>query len=136
MPECRRKISPASAFLMVVSCLSHATAFRHQGSVRYRWSRISPALPSYVNAKVSSLRHINDMLLIKNFTLSSPLEIDMLVKGLWPDTFSRQYTYNSQVSDRFKSAICFRLDSFDKIIFIYPQFHYNIRQRTDELIAY
>jgi hypothetical protein len=33
MPE---KDSPASAFLPVVSCLSPASAFRHQGSVRYR----------------------------------------------------------------------------------------------------
>jgi hypothetical protein len=44
MPE---KVSPASAFLPVVSCLSPALAFRSQGSVRYRWSRISSALPSY-----------------------------------------------------------------------------------------
>ncbi len=47
MPECRRKVSSASAFLPVVSCLSPASVFRHQGSVRYRLSRISPALPSY-----------------------------------------------------------------------------------------
>jgi hypothetical protein len=47
MPECRRKVSPALAFLPVVSCLSPASAFRNQGSVRYRWSRIGPALPSY-----------------------------------------------------------------------------------------
>jgi hypothetical protein len=39
--------SPASAFLPVVSCFSPASAFRHQGSVRYRWSQTSPALPSY-----------------------------------------------------------------------------------------
>ncbi len=43
----QEKVSPASAFLPVVSCFSLASAFRHQGSVRYRWSRISPALPSY-----------------------------------------------------------------------------------------
>ncbi len=47
MPECQKKVSPASAFLPVVGCLSPASAFRHKGSVRYRWSRISPALPSY-----------------------------------------------------------------------------------------
>jgi hypothetical protein len=47
MKECRRKVSPASAFLLVVRCLSPASAFRHQGSVRYRWSRIRPALPSH-----------------------------------------------------------------------------------------
>jgi hypothetical protein len=47
MSECQRKVNPASAFLPVVSCLSPASAFRHQGSVWYRWSRISPALPSY-----------------------------------------------------------------------------------------
>jgi len=48
IPECRRKVSPASAFPPVVSFISLAMAFRHQGSVRYRWSRISPALPSCV----------------------------------------------------------------------------------------
>ncbi len=42
----RRKVSPASAFLTIVSCLSPASAFLHQGSIRYRWSRIIPALPS------------------------------------------------------------------------------------------
>jgi hypothetical protein len=47
MPECRREVSPASAFLPVVSCLSPASAFRHQGSVRYHWSRVSQALPTY-----------------------------------------------------------------------------------------
>jgi hypothetical protein len=47
MSECRRKVSPASsAFLPLVICLSPASVFQHQGSVRYRWSRISPALPS------------------------------------------------------------------------------------------
>jgi hypothetical protein len=47
MSEYRLKASPASAFLPVISCLSPASAFRHQSSVRYRWSQISPALPSY-----------------------------------------------------------------------------------------
>jgi hypothetical protein len=37
----------ASAFLPVISCFSLASAFRHQGSVRYRWLQISPALPRY-----------------------------------------------------------------------------------------
>ncbi len=40
MPE---KVRPASASLPVVNCLSPAS-----GLVRYRWSRISPALPSNV----------------------------------------------------------------------------------------
>jgi len=47
MSECRRKASPVSAFLPVVSCLSPASLFWHQDSVQYRWSRIIPALPSY-----------------------------------------------------------------------------------------
>ncbi len=47
IPECRKKISPASAFLPVVNCLIPASAFRNQGSVRYRCLRISPSLPSY-----------------------------------------------------------------------------------------
>jgi hypothetical protein len=34
------------SFLLVVSSLSPASAFRHQDSVRYRWSWISPPLPS------------------------------------------------------------------------------------------
>jgi hypothetical protein len=37
MSECWRKVSPASAFLPVVSCLSPASVFRHQDSVWYRW---------------------------------------------------------------------------------------------------
>ncbi len=55
MPE---KICLASIFLPIFSRgstprtnrsgSSPASAFRHRGSVRYRWSRISPALPSYV----------------------------------------------------------------------------------------
>ncbi len=44
MPE---KVSLASAFLPVVSCLSPASAFRHHGSVRYCRSWISPAQPNY-----------------------------------------------------------------------------------------
>ncbi len=49
MLECwtfRRKVCPALAFLLVVSCLRPASAFKHQGSVWYRWSQISLALPS------------------------------------------------------------------------------------------
>ncbi len=40
----QEKISPASALLPVVKCLSPAS-----GSVRCPWSRISPVLPSYAN---------------------------------------------------------------------------------------
>ncbi len=47
MPECRRKVSPASAFLLVVSCISLASRFWYQGSVWYHLSRISLALSSY-----------------------------------------------------------------------------------------
>ncbi len=57
MPECRRKVSSASAFLLAVSCLSLASAFRHQGSVRYRWSWISPAFPSYDNYKLYTISY-------------------------------------------------------------------------------
>ncbi len=49
MLERRRKVSPASAFLPVVSCLSPAPVLRNQISVRYRWSRIIPALNSSDN---------------------------------------------------------------------------------------
>ncbi len=52
MSECRRNVSPASAFHSVVSCLSPASAIRHQGSVRYRWSRSSPALLSYIKCGI------------------------------------------------------------------------------------
>ncbi len=52
MPECQRKVSPASAFLPVVSCLSPASAIRHHSSFRYRWSRISPAFPSHAAANI------------------------------------------------------------------------------------
>ncbi len=48
MSECRRKVGPASAFLPVVSCISSPSVFRHQGSVRYRWSRIIPAFAQLV----------------------------------------------------------------------------------------
>jgi hypothetical protein len=52
MQECWWKVSLASAFLPVVSYLSPASAFRHQGSVRYRWSWISPTLPSYAHMEL------------------------------------------------------------------------------------
>jgi hypothetical protein len=52
MPE---KVNQASAVLQVVNCLSPASAFRHQRSVRYRWSWNNPALPSYVQQKLCSL---------------------------------------------------------------------------------
>jgi hypothetical protein len=52
--KCRKDRMPekrwsASAFLPVVSCFSPASAFWHQGSVRYRWSRTSPVLSSYAS---------------------------------------------------------------------------------------
>jgi hypothetical protein len=58
MPEYRRKVSPASAFLPVVSYLS--PVFRHQGSVRYRWSRIIQALPSSVKYEYGSTEYEPD----------------------------------------------------------------------------
>jgi hypothetical protein len=42
MPDCRRKVSPASLVLPLVFCVSPAST-----SVRYRWSRINPTMPSY-----------------------------------------------------------------------------------------
>ncbi len=50
MLECRNtreKVSLASAFLRLINCVSPASAFRHSGSLWYRWSQISPVLPSY-----------------------------------------------------------------------------------------
>ncbi len=71
MPECRKKVSLASAFLPVVSYFNPASAFRHQGSVQYCWSRISPALPSYGydGQNVTMLLHYMDH-----------------IHMLWPDT--------------------------------------------------
>jgi hypothetical protein len=43
MPE--KKVSPASAFLPVVHCLSPASAFRHQGSPVHGSIRHCPAMP-------------------------------------------------------------------------------------------
>jgi hypothetical protein len=64
MLECRRMVSLASAFLSVFSCPSPASAFRLQGSVRYRWSQISPALPmpSYANNPQSPQSQIESQL--------------------------------------------------------------------------
>ncbi len=49
MPECRKKVSTASVFLLVFNWLSPASPFRHQSQFVYRWPRISPALTSYAN---------------------------------------------------------------------------------------
>jgi hypothetical protein len=43
MPECREKVSPASAFLPVVSYFNPASAFRHQG-IGIPASGLSPVL--------------------------------------------------------------------------------------------
>ncbi len=55
MSECRRKVSPASAFLPVVICLSPASVFRHpagHGLVRH-----CPALPiSELDGEVKSIQ--------------------------------------------------------------------------------
>jgi hypothetical protein len=55
--ECRKKVSPKSAFLPVLNCLSPTSAFRHR-SVRYRycWSRIRPTLPCYGSNYCSQCR--------------------------------------------------------------------------------
>jgi hypothetical protein len=42
IPECRRKVNPASLVLPLVRCISPAST-----SVRYRLSQINPAVPSY-----------------------------------------------------------------------------------------
>jgi hypothetical protein len=51
MPECWRKVSPVSAILPTVNFSTPASAFigtiPASGSVRSRWSRIHPALPSH-----------------------------------------------------------------------------------------
>jgi hypothetical protein len=44
MPECRRKVSTATAFLPVVSCLSPASAFRH----RHSGIRVQSGTPGHV----------------------------------------------------------------------------------------
>jgi hypothetical protein len=41
-----KKLSPASIVFLWFTTLNPALAFRHQ-SVRYRWSRINPLVPSY-----------------------------------------------------------------------------------------
>jgi hypothetical protein len=47
MPESWRKVSPASAFFTGSQLLQSGIGLPTSGSVRYRWSQISPALPSY-----------------------------------------------------------------------------------------
>jgi hypothetical protein len=46
MTEYQREGNPTSVFLPAVNFFSPVSALRHLGSVRYRWSQISPALPS------------------------------------------------------------------------------------------
>jgi hypothetical protein len=46
MSEYRRKGSPASAFLQAADFIGPLAAFRHLGSVRYRWSRIIRHCPA------------------------------------------------------------------------------------------
>jgi hypothetical protein len=72
MPKCHRKVSPASAFIPVVSCLSPASAFRHQRSVRYWWSWINPALPN------AQLCFISVLYLLQQVRMRG-----QLTRGLW-----------------------------------------------------
>jgi hypothetical protein len=51
----RQRVSLILAFLPAVSCSSPASAFRHQGSVRYLWSRTWQALPCYAGHTFSWL---------------------------------------------------------------------------------
>jgi hypothetical protein len=57
MPECRnaREKSGIGISSGIVSCLSLASIFLHQGSVRYRWSRTIPALPMPSSAQIICL---------------------------------------------------------------------------------
>jgi hypothetical protein len=50
IPECQKKVIPASAFLPVVNFVSPAS-----GSVRYLWSQINPAVPGYAKFPVGSV---------------------------------------------------------------------------------
>jgi hypothetical protein len=50
-----REKRPALAFIPLVSCLSPASIFLHQGSVRYRWSRTIPALLMPSSAQIICL---------------------------------------------------------------------------------
>jgi hypothetical protein len=57
MPESWRKVSPALAFFTGSQLLQSGIGLPASGSVRYRCSQISPALPSYgINAR-SFYRH-------------------------------------------------------------------------------
>jgi hypothetical protein len=52
MPESWRKVSSASAYFTGSQLLQSGIGFPASGSFRYRWSQISPALPSYgINAR-------------------------------------------------------------------------------------
>ncbi len=83
MLECRKKASPASAFL-------------HQGSVRYRWSRNSPALPSYAyyQAQVVSTvtrRRLNQYLLnIRSYLLRNEYLKPTTTTRMFADFISKQ----------------------------------------------
>jgi hypothetical protein len=48
MPESWRKVRPASAFFTGSQLLQSGISLPASGSVRYRWSQISPALPSMI----------------------------------------------------------------------------------------
>jgi hypothetical protein len=50
MPEYRKKVSPASLVLPLVRLVRSASA-----SVRYRWSRINPVVPSYAVVRFTNL---------------------------------------------------------------------------------
>jgi hypothetical protein len=56
MPE---KNYSGIGIVSVVSCFSLASAFRHQGLVRYRWSRTNPALPSYATYSLRVERSVD-----------------------------------------------------------------------------
>ncbi len=56
-------------FLPVVSSLSPALAFRHQSSVRYRWSRNSPKLPGYGNTVQGTLGDDKREINVRNISI-------------------------------------------------------------------
>jgi hypothetical protein len=75
MLKCRKKVSPVSAFLPVVSCFSPASVFLHLGSVRYSWSWTSPALPSYAHNTMSSA--VQTLTRVKAGTKKNTEDIDI-----------------------------------------------------------
>ncbi len=75
LSECRKKVSPASALLPVVICLSPAKVFRHQGSVRYRRSRFSPALPCPA-LPISELGRWSPFKPVKKLLFYPPAEVE------------------------------------------------------------